>query len=219
MAQFSSYAVDLENIDNRRVYGNVLYKVEYLLVDPLLLSFQDADDEERSRLVREPMFLATTAGALIFTYSCLRDLAIATTPYGNLVSRLRGNLELILQETVEVMGRPSHGNEVAHRTGVSEQVSTFNRYPELVLWLLNIGFRATSEGHRQDDRSWFVAQASDLCRAIDVQSRSEFGRRMKAVVVFNRYCAPATDRFWKAILAYRHEGWSAKDGEELEGEE
>jgi hypothetical protein len=113
IAQSSPDIVDLKSTVNRRILANVLYRVEYLLLDPLLLPLGVSEGQEGSTQldysdIGTPLFLATTAGALIFTYSCLRDLAIPSRPFERLVKRLRLNLQLVFDEEKSTSASSQH---------------------------------------------------------------------------------------------------------------
>jgi len=209
MAHSSPYSIDLENTSNRRVFGNVLYRVEYLLLDPLVSLVEGEKEDHHFQLlqceVREPIFIAAAAGALIFTYLCLRNLAIPMLPFENLMLRLRQNLEAIDQVDGELGDRTNSAVRLAKATnGIKHALST-SRYQTLILWLLFLGFRATVNCQRQKEQAWFVAQASEVCSKLEIGSRSTFGREMKKVVIFHAYCIPAADVFWQAIMAHREE--------------
>ncbi len=209
IAHSSPYAIDLENTYNRRVFGNVLYRVEYLLLDPGASLLDEEDQYERFQLlrseVREPIFVAAVAGALIFTYLCLRNLAIPMVPFENLELRLRRNLEMIDQINRKPDDRTNISVDLPGAADSIEHPPKTGRYTTLLLWLLFLGFRATTNNHRPDDCAWFVAHASEMCRNLEIGSRSAFGQEMRKVVVYHAYCIPAADACWQAIMAHREE--------------
>lgn len=210
LAQSSPDTVDLKSTVNRRILANVLYRVEYLLLDPLLLPLEISEAQEDPGELDysdlwTPLFSATTAGALIFTYSCLRNLAIHTRPFQRLVTRLRVNLELVLD------GQKSACASFQHQEGPlldtkEQSPSPDNASPSLLLWLLMHGFKATLRGQRESDREWFVRRGVEVCKNLKIQSVEELHTQIARVVTFKAQCVPATETFWQAIRDHQESG-------------
>jgi hypothetical protein len=176
IAQSAPNTVDLKSTGNRRILANVLYRVEYLLLDPLLLPLGVSEGQEEPTQsnwsdLRTPLFSASTAGALIFTYSCLRNLAIHSRPFQRLVTRLRLNLELIFDG--EKSTTASFTEKCASVDQKTDSPSPANANPSLLLWLLMHGFKATLQGHRESDREWFVRRGATMCKSLNIRSLEE----------------------------------------------
>ena len=218
MAQSSPDTVDLKSTVNRRILANVLYKIEYLLLDPGLLALEASNVQEGSRHsnysdvwtplfsattdsnysdVWTPLFSATTAGALIFTYSCLRNIAIPSRPYENLVRRLRHNLQLVFDEERTSSGSAEQGWTSREPNGHSP--SGASAHPSLLLWLLMHGFKATARTPRKDVRAWFVRRGAEMCKTLEIDSVEGLDAAIKQVVVSRLQCVPVIHAYWKAM--------------------
>jgi hypothetical protein len=204
IAQSSPDMVDLKRTVNRRILANVLYRVEYLLLNPLLLPLgiseaqEDPGEWDCSELWT-PLFSATAAGALIFTYSCLRNLAIHSRPFQTLVTRLRVNLEQVFDELQSTCA----GFEEQEDPSLDAKRETpypVNANPSLLLWLLMHGFKATLRGQRECDREWFVRRGVEVCKNLKIQSVEALRMRTVRVVAFDVQCASATQAFWQAMI-------------------
>jgi hypothetical protein len=208
IAQSSPDIVDLKSTVNRRILANVLYRVEYLLLDPLLLPLGVSEGQEGSTQldysdIGTPLFLATTAGALIFTYSCLRDLAIPSRPFERLVKRLRLNLQLVFDEEKSTSASSQHDCPSSDQHGDSP--SPVNAKPSLLLWLLMHGFKATVGGARGRDRDWFVRRGVEMCKNLEIQCIEDLRMQIKEVVAFRSQWVPGTEAFWKAICDHKRQ--------------
>jgi hypothetical protein len=208
IAQSSPEMADLNNTFNRRIVANVLYRIEYLLLDPLLLPLEVSESHEQSNQsdyydFRTPLFSATTAGALIFTYSCLRNLATPSRPYERLVRRLRLNLQLVFDEEKSMRaGSEQDDSSIGKPRNSSSPV---NANPSLLLWLLMHGFKATARGCRGDDRKWFVKRGAEMCKDLEIHSVEELDMRIREVVASRTQCAPSVKAFWRAICEHELE--------------
>jgi hypothetical protein len=207
-AQSSPEMVDLNSTFNRRIVANVLYRIEYLLLDPLLLALKVSERHEESNQsdcydVWTPLFSATTAGALIFTYSCLRNLAAPSRPYERLVRRLRLNLQLVFDEEKSIAASSEQDDSSIDKTRNSS--SPVNAKPSLLLWLLMHGFKATVRSRRDDDRNWFVKRGAEMCKSLEIHSVEELGMRIREVVVSRMQCVPSIKAFWRAICEHELE--------------
>jgi hypothetical protein len=214
IAQSAPDMVDLKSTVNRRILANVLYRVEYLLLDPLLLPLGVSEGREESNESNcsdfwTPLFSATTAGALIFTYSCFRNLAIHSRPFQRLVTRLRLNLELIFDG--EKSTTASFPEECPSVDQERDSPSPANANPSLLLWLLMHGFKATLRAHRECDREWFVWRGAAMCKFLSIRSLEELRTQIEEVVAFKVQCVPATEAFWKAICEHHETGNSCLD--------
>lgn len=208
VAQSSPEMVDLNSTFNRRIIANVLYRTEYLLLDPLLLPLEVSERHEESNQSDcydfwTPLFSATTAGALIFTYSCLRNLATPSRPYERLVRRLRLNLQLVFDEEKSIRAGSEQDDPSIDKTRNSS--SPVNANPSLLLWLLMHGFKATVSGHRDDDRNWFVKRGAEMCKSLEIHSVEELGMRIREVVASRMQCVPSVKAFWRAICEHELE--------------
>ena len=205
VAQSSPDMVDLNRTFNRRILANVLYRIEYLLLDPLLLPLEVSEGHEESNQFDyydfwTPLFSATTAGALIFTYSCLRNLATPSRPYERLVRRLRLNLQLVFDGEKSTGAGSEQYDPSADQTRNSS--SPVNANSSLLLWLLMHGFKATVRGRRDDDRKWFVKRGAEMCKSLEIHSVEELGMRIREVVVSRMQCLPSAKAFWRAICEH-----------------
>jgi hypothetical protein len=204
IAQSSPDMVDLKSTVNRRILANVLYRVEYLLLDPLLLPLGVSEGQKDSKELSysdfwTPLFSATTAGALIFTYSCLRNLAIHSRPFQRLATRLRLNLQLVFEQGCALLDQRR------------DSLSPVNANPSLLLWLLLHGFKATLRGPRESDREWFIRRGAEMCKNLKIQSLEELRMQVKQVVAFRVQCVAATEAFWKAICDHQETKSSCVD--------
>lgn len=202
IAQSSPDTVDLKNTFSRRILANVLYRVEYLLLDPTLLPLYISEGRETSKEwsyadLGRPLLSAITAGALIFTYSCLRNLAIRSRPFQGLVSRLQTNLQLVFDE--EKSARGNMGGTCLSLEEQMDSQSSVNRNPPLLLWLLMHGFKAALQGQREGDREWFTQRGAETCRQFRIQSLDQLCTQIKQMVVFKTQCTPTMKAFWQAI--------------------
>lgn len=202
IAQSSPAIVDLQSTVNRQILANALYRIEYLLLDPILLTLGVSECPGGSVQLDyfdfwAPLFSATTAGALIFTYSCLRNLAIPFRPFERLVTRLRVNLQMVFDEERSIYARSAEDWGSSDTKRDSPSPANANR--SLLLWLLMHGFKATSQGHRESDREWFVRRGAEMCKDLKIQCVQELFMHIKQVVAFRLQCVPATEAFWKAI--------------------
>ena len=202
IAQSSPDTVDLKSTINRRILANVLYRIEYLLLDPRLLTFEASEGGEGSSQSNyfdfwTPLFSATTAGVLIFTYSCLRNLTIPSRPYERLVTRLRRNLQLIFDEEQWCRASGEFGAPSSDRS--RDWPSSVEVHPSLLLWLLIHGFKATVRAQRRKDREWFVRRGAEICQNLKIGSVDELDTHVKQVVAFGFRCDPVIYEFWKAI--------------------
>jgi hypothetical protein len=205
IAQSSPEIVDLNSTFNRRIIANLLYRIEYLLLDPLLLPLEVSEGHEQSNQSDyydfcTPLFSATTAGALIFTYSCLRNLATPSRPYERLARRLRLNLQLVF-DGEKSMKAGSEQDDPS--TGNPKNSSSPN--PSLLLWLLMHGFKATIRGRRVDARKWFVKRGAEMCKKLEIHSVEELGMRIGEVVTSRMQCVPSVKAFWRAICEHELE--------------
>src|SRR5271170_2765282 len=201
VAQSSPEMVDLNSTFNRRIVANALYRIEYLLLDPLLLPLEVSERHEESNKSDcydfwTPLFSATTAGALIFTYSCLRNLVTPSRPYERLVRRLRLNLQLVFDEEKSIRAGSEQDDPSIDKTRNSS--SPVNANPSLLLWLLMHGFKATVRGRRDDDRHWFVKRGAEMCKSLEIHSVEELGMRI-------RQCVPSVKAFWRATCEHELE--------------
>lgn len=206
IAQSSPDTVDLKSTVNRRILANVLYRVEYLLLDPLLLPLGVSKGQKDSKELNysdfwTPLFSATTAGALIFTYSCLRNLAIHSRPFQSLVTRLRRNLQLLFDGEESTRGTIEEGHPSLDQKKHSPPPVSTN--PPLLLWLLLHGFKATLLDRRDSNQEWFVRRGAELCKNCDIQSLEELRMQIKQVVALRPQCVAATEVFWNAICGHQ----------------
>ena len=175
IARTSPDLVDMEDTFSRRVFANVLYRVEYLLLDQTRSSL-DTDASEST----DWALLASIAGGILFTYSRLRGLAVTMQPFPKLIKQLRRTLEHCLAEGS--LEEPISGISLA-----------------LALWLLFVGFDTTNIPSRADDHEWFVGMATEICRRHGVRSRKELGAQLRQVVVLKTHCPPIADALWSEI--------------------
>ena len=175
IAKTSPDIVDMEDTFSRRVFANVLYRVEYLLLDQTRSStVTDASESADWAL------LASIAGGILFTYSRLRSLVVTLQPFQNLIKQLRRTLEHCLPKgTLE---EPTPGIALA-----------------LALWLLFVGFDSTNIPSRADDHEWFIRMATEICRRHGVRSRKELSAQLRQVVVLKTHCPPIADALWSEI--------------------
>ena len=204
IAQSSPDMVDLKSTISRRIMANVLYRIEYLLLDPLLLPLEASEGGEGSSQSNyfdfwTPLFSATTAGVLIFTYSCLRNVAIPSRPYEGLVTRMRRNLQLVFDEEKWCRASGEFSCPSSHQT--RDSPSSVDVHPSLLLWLLLHGFKATVRVQRRKDREWFVRWGAEICQNLKIDSVDELDMHIKQVVTFGFQCVPVIHKFWKAIRA------------------
>jgi hypothetical protein len=199
VARSSPDIFDTEYVSKRKAFSNLLSRVEYLLVDDYAtVSTQlprdqeievNSDFGERIDAVCE----ATVAGALIFSYWDLRDLPISAQPFEAFARRLRASLQKLL-----------------HKRNPSTCVP-----PALLLWLHFQGFKATSVDSRISDHWWFVDHATDICRALEIDTEIQLEAMIREVMVVSVYLQESSDlfisAFWRAIRDHEHR----KKGSEL----
>lgn len=199
VARSSPEIFDTKHVSKRKAFSNLLYRVEYLLVDDYatasiqLLRDQeievDSDFGERTDAVYE----ATVVGALIFSYWDLRDLPISARPFDYFARRLRASLQKLL-----------------HKRNPSTHVP-----PALLLWLHFQGFKVTSVDSRIDDRRWFVGHATNISRALEINTEVHLEAMIREVLVVSIYLKESSDlsisAFWRAIRDHEHR----KNGSEL----
>ena len=192
VARSSPDIFNTEHVSKRKAFSNLLYRVEYLLVDYYAtLSTQlsrdqeievDSDFGERTDAVCE----ATVAGILIFSYWDLRDLPLSAQPFEYFARRLRASLQKLL-----------------HKQNPSTYVP-----PALLLWLHFQGFKATSVNSRISDRRWFVDHATDICRALEIDMEVHLEVLIREVMVVSLDLKDLSDlfisAFWRAIRDHKH---------------
>ncbi|KAJ9608509.1 hypothetical protein H2200_007497 [Cladophialophora chaetospira] len=170
-----------------KIFSDMLWKLEHEVLElrqnPMV---RQNHDRFNGLLGEEAMVTAVGTGALIFSYSILRDLA---SPI--LFRRLRINL-------VECFLAAQRGSQ---STGSERQPlgSTFwkNRDENeaaLLLWLLYLGWKAVP-----GEDEWFAKEAAQLCVSNRILSQNSVLERVQSVVPQAQNLALATAEFWRGI--------------------
>jgi hypothetical protein len=199
MARSSPDIFNIEHVRKRKAFSNLLSRVEYLLLDDYApASTQlprdqeievDSDFGERTDAVCE----ATVAGALIFSYWDLRDLPISAQPFEYFARRLRASLQ-----------------KLVHQRNPSTCVP-----PALLLWPHFQGFKATSVDSRISDRRWFVNNATDICRALEIDTEIHLEIIIREVMVASIPLTESSNSFKSAFWRGIRDHELRKNGSEL----
>ena len=196
----STDLIDLRtNNLNRRTFGNVLYHVEYMLLDPSPRPTPTTDaDVAQFRLQQEamaPLERACRYAGLVFTYLALRQLPIRAAFFDGLVQRLRVSLQqlLILNFDMALIDPRLAGLDPLDPPPKTRDLS-------ILLWLLVEGWTASSIGRRSSDRAWFGSHAATLCRSRGILSEDELKTECKKTVWLESHCGPAVHALWLEIM-------------------
>jgi hypothetical protein len=190
IARESPDIFDIGHVSKRKAFSTLLSRVERVLMDDYAtalaeLSKTNSDEDELTFEIR----VATVAGSLIFSYWDLRDMPVSAQPYKHFTQRLRSNLQKILRN-------PS---------------STPNVPLALLLWLLFQGFKATHIDSRESDRTWFVSQASNICKAFGIDEEEDLELTIRELVYLKESDGLYASSFWRAIQDQQQD----EDGSDL----
>lgn len=183
---------------NRRVFSNLLYHVEYSLLDPNLSPTPTTDTDvaifRQAQAAMGPVERACRYAGLIFTYLALRQFPTSFAFFDGLVQRLRVHIQqlLLLNLDTNFMG---HRSTNPNTTGTTVKTSNSS----LVLWLLVEGWTACSIERRGGDRAWFRSQATEISRRIGISSERELKAEWKKVAWLESHCGLAVHTLWLEI--------------------
>ncbi|KIW32435.1 uncharacterized protein PV07_03984 [Cladophialophora immunda] len=177
-----------------RTFSNLLWKLEYSILDVPQRPASGADHSQGSALTQERLMGDVVGIAtLIFSYLTLRDLAAPI-----LYLRLGGRLRASASAMITPRQRPQKHIELSETEGqlLGDQFLGDSQLAVL-LWSFYLGWRGSQKDVK--NRTWFADQVAQLCWRHGILSYESIKGKIQSVIPQARTLLEIQEDFWDEV--------------------
>lgn len=164
----------------RPVFSNALFMTEHSILE---LGHTAASSD--SAVGNATYVEAAKAGALIFSFQDLRDIAITAAFFDSLIRRLRDGLCGIFDLFFHIENLAYNPDEIVA--------------VPFLMWLCLNGWKASAIKSRQTDQKFFAERAAVLCESARINTLEELSSHISRIGFMAEYYIPACSGLWADI--------------------
>lgn len=197
LSGLKSYLVSDRNPALCRTFSNLIWKLEYSILDRDQDGIEDgtaALGEGRGLFRDRRMETAVGFAALIFSYSCLRNL-LAPTLYDKLRARLKASLPPL--DSLALDSGVFHHPHAELASSYPLELLGVDDELAILMWVLHLGVQGPYK--QEKDKRWFTDQFAHLCWNHGILTYASAREKLQTVIPEADEFATISEQDWNRV--------------------